>query len=284
VQTCTERVVVTGGSGFIGTNLVEALIARGVSVVSVDSKEPPCDAHRSVWHRLDVTDSAGVVSLLRDTRPTHIYHLGARTDLGSNDVADYPENTEGTRNVVMACMSTDSIRRLVHVSSELVCRLGYRPASDTDYCPTTAYGESKVISEEVVRELKEPGFEWVIVRPTSIWGPWFHVPYRDFFEAIRRRLYVHPRGETIRKSFGYFGNSVFQLQKLMDASPAQVCGRTFYICDYEPIELGAFARGVADAFGVRPPVAVPTGLLIAVAKVGDMMTKLGYRTPPSHVL
>ena len=63
-------------------------------------------------------------------------------------------------------------------------RIGYQPDSDTDYCPTTAYGASKALGEEAVRaaQLDVP---WVIVRPTSIWGPWFDIPYRTFFDSIQ---------------------------------------------------------------------------------------------------
>ena len=65
------------------------------------------------------------------------------------------------------------------------------------------------------------------------------------------------------------GIPIFQLQKLMTAPSAEVTGKTFYVGDYKPIEVGAFARSIAQEFGVRPPVSVPPWLLSLVARVGD---------------
>jgi hypothetical protein len=63
-----------------------------------------------------------------------------------------------------------------------------------------------------------------MVRPTSIWGPWFEIPYRTFFDATARGRYLHPRGRKVRKSFGYVGNTVYQLDRLMFAEGPKVLG------------------------------------------------------------
>jgi len=63
---------------------------------------------------------------------------------------------------------------------------------------------------------------WVLVRPTSIWGPWFDVPYRNFFLSVARRRYVHPAGKRIHKSFGFVGNITWHLHRLMIAPRPQV--------------------------------------------------------------
>lgn len=279
-ETRKTRILVTGGSGFIGTNLIDALIGTGASVFSADIKAPRHPDHRSVWQRLDLTCREDVMSAIREFRPVQVYHLGARTDLHSDNVMEYPQNTLGTENVVDACSEVTSVRRVVFASSRLVCRIGYQPTSDDDYCPTTAYGESKVRGEKIVREHVKLPFDWAIVRPTSIWGPWFDVPYRQFFDNIRRGRFVHPRQTKTMKSFGYVGNSVMQLQKLMTAPSVQVTGKTFYVGDYIPIEVGAFARSIAQEFGVRAPISVPPWLLSLVARVGDSLAWVGWKGVP----
>lgn len=279
-ETRKTRILVTGGSGFIGTNLIDALIGTGASVLNVDIKEPRHPEHRRPWCLLDLTRRQDVLSTIGEFRPEHVYHLGARTDLGSDNVLDYPQNTLGTKYLLDACAEVTSVRRVVLASSRLVCRIGYQPVSDDDYCPTTAYGESKVQGEIIVRDQVKHPFEWVIVRPTSIWGPWFDVPYRQFFDNIRRGRFVHPRHTTTMKSFGYVGNSVFQLQALMTAPSTEVAGKTFYVGDYEPIEVGAFAKSIAQEFGVRAPVSVPPRLLSVVARVGDSLAWMGWKGVP----
>lgn len=272
-----ERILVTGGSGFIGTNLMSALIARGgAEVVNLDIEPPRDPAHASYWVRGDLQQRAEVAGAVGDLQPTHVYHLGARTDLHGTTVEDYAANTIGVRNMIEVLNGLERPADVVYASSRLVCRIGYQPASDTDYAPPNPYGESKVQGERLVRELARHRF--VIVRPTSIWGPWFGVPYRDFFDSVRAGLFLSIRGVQIRKSFGYVGNTVHQLQRLM-ASIDQVHGRTLYLGDYPPIEVNAFAAAIRTEFGKGPSRTVPISALRAAAKVGDLGKRLGWKEP-----
>jgi hypothetical protein len=120
---------------------------------------------------------------------------------------------------------------------------------------------------------------WILVRPTSIWGPWFDIPYRDFFEAIRRQAYVHPGHVRPNKSFGFVGNTVYQLDRLMFSQFQAAQGRTLYLAD-PPIEVLSWAQQIALGFGVRPPLRVPYVLLALAAKVGDAAKMLGWKNPP----
>jgi nucleoside-diphosphate-sugar epimerase len=199
----------------------------------------------------------------------------------NQSLAGYAANIDGVANVIEAIRSTPTVKRVTFVSSQLVCRIGYAPKHDGDYQPSTLYGQSKVISEQLVRTADEIGSAtWTIVRPTSLWGPWFGVPYKQFFTAIARGHYVHPQGVTIFKQWGYVGNAAFQLWALSLASAERVHKQTFYLADYEPVDLGAFANKVQTAFGSRPIRRVPAGILKAAAVVGDVAQKLGWRAPP----
>ncbi len=159
----------------------------------------------------------------------------------------------------------------------MVCRIGYEPVSDFDYCPPTAYGASKVETECLVRSAK--AIPWVLVRPTSIWGPWFDVPYRDFFFSVARGRYVHPAGRRIPKSFGFVGNTTWQLHRLMTAPDAGVLGRTFYLADEPPIEVRDLADRIGAALDKRPVRGVPLPVLRALAWAGDLLERAGWRSP-----
>lgn len=279
-ESSLERVLVTGGSGFIGTNLVADLINLGIKVLNIDISDPRCSLHGGVWRSVDLRNRDSVFTVVKEFAPTHVYHLGARTDLDSNDVADYSANTIGVTNLIDACIEVGNVERVIFASSRLVCKIGYQPKSDNDYCPSTAYGESKVLGEQIVREYTNLPFDWVIVRPTSIWGPWFDVPYRLFFDHVKAGRYVHPMKMKIFKSFGFVGNSVFQLKRLMSAPSTLVAFKTFYIGDYEPIEVGSFANQIAHEFGVKPPLSVPLWVLSWIARIGDLLVTLGYKNAP----
>lgn len=272
------RVLVTGGSGFIGTNLISAYRAAGVVVINVDIAAPRNDADRDLWMRVDITRYEELAAAFDAFAPTHIFHLGARTDLDGTSVDDYQANMLGVANVLRAVHSASvPVVRTVVASSRLVCQLGYQPESDEDYCPSTAYGASKVHTERLVRATTD--LSWVLVRPTSIWGPWFGVPYRDFFLNVARGRYLHPAGRRIEKSFGFVGNTTWQLHRLMTAPAANVLGRTLYLGDDPPIEVLEFARRISATIGRRAPRTVPVPVLRVAAIAGDVAERAGIRAP-----
>lgn len=274
------RVVVTGGSGFIGTNIAEHYRARGDEVINLDVAAPRHPEHLPQWRRVSVLDQAALERAVIEVQPELVFHMAARTDLAGKSVDDYRANTEGVANVIQALRCVrGGLRLAIFASSMLVCRTGYRPASEKDYCPNTAYGESKVSGERLVHEVGSH-FPWVIVRPTSIWGPWFDTPYRDFFSAIQRGLYFHPRGHRVRRSYGFVLNSVSQLRRLADAQGGGLLGRTVYLADYEPIELKHWADTIQRALKANAVREVPLWTLRAAARLGDSLQKLGYSAPP----
>lgn len=275
------RILVTGGSGFIGTNLVEFFTSRGDEVLSFDIASPRNHDHYSFWQPGDMLDGVGLRSVVHDFSPEFIFHMAARTDLGGRSVDDYAANTVGVENLIAAVEGATSLRRLIFASSRLVCRIGYAPKDEFDYCPTTPYGESKVIGEKLVRDaISRLPCPALIVRPTSIWGPWFDVPYKTFFLTIAHGRYVHPGSARILKSFGFIGNSIHELERLMVAPADIVDGKMFYLADYPPIDVAVMANSIQRFLGIKPIKTVPVGLLRPVAWAGDFLKALGWRNPP----
>jgi nucleoside-diphosphate-sugar epimerase len=145
------RILITGGSGFIGINLVEHYRSRGVPVLNLDAKPPRNPAHTGLWQACDILDGPGLLAQATAFQPTHLFHLAARTDLNGASLADYAANTEGTSRTIEAVTALPGLRRVIFASSRMVCRIGYQPRHDQDYCPSTPYGESKVDTERRVR-------------------------------------------------------------------------------------------------------------------------------------
>ncbi len=278
-----SRILITGGSGFIGTNLISylALDNRNNDIISLDIKPPRDEKQAGYWREVDLLDGKLLAHTIHEFDPDYIFHMAARTDLHGSTIQDYQVNTNGVSNLIDAIDGLNRLKVIIFASSRLVCRIGYSPKSEEDYCPTTAYGESKVEGERVVRRLdsKIPCL-WVIVRPTSIWGPWFDIPYRNFFDAVRVGVYIHPLRTSILKSFGFVGNSVYQIERIAIASEPSVNKKTFYLCDYPPIEIGKFANCIARAFDRYRPFRVPLIMLRSLALIGDFLQKLGIKEPP----
>ena len=278
-ESAIDRVVVTGGSGFIGTNLIEFLrnLEPQVEILNLDKCAPRNPKAAGEWVEVDLLDGNAVSEAIRGFAPRYVFHLGARTDLQGKSAAEYEANVQGLRAVIEAVRGTPSVERTIYASSRLVCKIGYLPQGEADYCPPNAYGESKVAGELIVRA-EAPG-DWVIVRPTSIWGPWFGVPYRDFFDSVLRGRYVHIGSAELPKSFGYVGNSAYQLWRIA-TSPTAVSGQTLYLGDYPPIEVGSFAEEIRVRVGLRSLPRVPIWVMKPVAIMGDLLAKGGWVDVP----
>jgi nucleoside-diphosphate-sugar epimerase len=273
------KILVTGGSGFIGSNLVGELKKAEHEILSLDPFDPRNPTHTDVTIRIDPLDRTGIIDAFREFDPDFVYHLGARTDLLGGSLGEYNSNTEGVKIVIDAIKTCTRLRGVFFASSRLVCKIGYTPKSDDDYCPTTPYGESKVEGEKIVRAA-DISVPWCLFRPTSIWGPWFDIPYKTFFLMVGKGRYIHPKGHKICKSFGYVGNSVHYLMKLMDLPPETYAGKTFYLCDEPALEVSEWANQIADAMTVRRPKKVPYPVLQAIAVAGDILKCMGVKNPP----
>ncbi len=275
-----ERVFITGGSGFIGTNLVQYYLDHDVEVMNYDICPPRNVLHADYWHRADILDGSALLKAVQDFNPDYVFHLAARTDLDGKNIEDYAANTRGVSNLVGAAKGVSNLKRVVFASSMLVCKLGYQPTNDTDYMPSTFYGESKVAGEVIVREEIGDAFEWLIVRPTSIWGPWFDVPYKKFFTAVVKGYYFHPKNLKVMRSYGFVLNAVHELAKLASCSKEMVRSKTFYLADYVPIELKAWGEMIQKASNSRKIREIPVAIFIVAAGLGDILKRLGYAEPP----
>ena len=253
----TRRVLVTGGSGFIGTHLVEAVLDDGADLLNVDVQKPPLCNQRQHWCDLDLRDAKGIERTVAGYRPNVIFNLAAVADSRPAGDALLP-NTQGLRNLAVASATLSSPPRLLHVSTQLVVKAGYAPKSVRDYAPYTEYGKSKAASEEILWN-EAPDLDWTVLRPTNVWGPRHATFPASTWKYLNCRWYPLPSGLDPVRSYGYVTNVVGQMIAASKAEPAEVKRRIFYVAS----SLGSarlmsglrgFARRVARRLRPRPIV------------------------------
>jgi GlcNAc-P-P-Und epimerase len=271
------RYLITGGSGFIGTHLIDRLLGTGAEILNLDICAPQKVEHAACWKSLDILDQSAVHAAFESFSPDCVIHLAARTDTDSDELDEYRVNTEGTANIVAAIKASATVSRVVITSTQFVNQYSGVPKSDTDYAPHTTYGESKVIAENITRDA-HLDCTWTIVRPTNIWGAWHPRYPKEFWKVLGKGLYVHPGSEPVIRAYGYVGNVVDQLIRLTQADATLVDAKVFYLGD-PPINLKDWVNGFSMCQTGKPVKVVPRAVLWVLAKCGDFLAAMGIRAP-----
>lgn len=177
------RALVTGGAGFIGSTLVDSLLARGDDVLVVDdlsSGKRENLAHGVELAELDIRDTGGMAKLAAEFRPDAVYHLAAQIDVRTSmadPVHDASVNVLGTLSVLQA--ARDAGARAV-----VVCSTGGAIYGDGAPLPTTEdeppepespYGMSKLAAERYTRFfVRAHDLPALVLRFANVYGPRQH--------------------------------------------------------------------------------------------------------------
>ncbi|MBY8203918.1 NAD(P)-dependent oxidoreductase [Vibrio fluvialis] len=273
-----ETVLVTGGSGFIGTNLISRLLELDFKVFNLDYEVPQNSDHLKYHIECDIRDKDDVTRIFEKIQPDYVVHLAARTDLRGETIEEYSSNTVGVENVCLNIANSKNIIKTVFASSMLVCERGYIPTDNLDFSPNTVYGESKVKSEKIVNSYSDVLGDFAIVRPTSIWGPWFRTPYRDFFDLVLSKKYFHIVNSNTKKTYGYVGNSVNQIISILK-SKENFENHVIYIGDSIPLNIREWANSIAIESRLDRPKSIPYFIFFLAALVGNVLGWLGISFP-----
>ena len=277
-----QRVLITGTGGFIAPHVAALFLDRGYDVFGLDKRPASVLAPTQMQHHVcDLLDRDRTAAVLAMVQPTLVLHLAARTDLDeTRDIAGYAANFEGVDSLCDAMARVGTVQRAICTSSQLVNPIGHVPTSPDEYDPRTLYGESKVLTERRWRAHDGAGTTWSIVRPTTIWGPGMDERYLSFFRMLRKGLYFHVGRSSQVKSYGYVSNTAAQLLALAEAERDHVHGKVFYLADYEPLLLQAWAESLRRELGAPPIHTLPLWAAVPLARVGDVLTAMGLSRFP----
>ncbi len=166
------RIAITGGSGFLGTELARALLHDGHTVTILDREAPDSSRRERVtFIHGDITDETLVHTALRDAEL--VYHIAALVPISSKRYKEFHSvNVEGTRNVLTAAHTAHARVVFASTSSPLFDKARTFPITEkTPRTPGYAYGKSKYAAEMVCEEFRAHGLPIAIVRPRMILGP-----------------------------------------------------------------------------------------------------------------
>lgn len=270
------KALVTGGTGFVGSHLIEALRRRGDDVTALVRSPERAKALAPLGVRLLVGDLHATEALAQAVADQDVIYHVAGLVAAWNEADFLRGNRDGTANLLAAAQAAGHPVRFVLVSSMAAggpAPLGAPLIGSAPPRPVTAYGRSKLAAEALVRASNLP---WTIVRPPTVYGPRDREVLKVFKLA---RVGLAP----------VFGDGAQELSAvhaadLADALVAAACspaaiGGTYYACHPEIVTSADLVRRIAAAMGRRVAVIpVPAPLGRAALAATETVARLG-RTP-----
>jgi UDP-glucose 4-epimerase len=286
-----SRVLVTGGGGFIGSNLVRALLEAGHDVRVLDNFST---GNRANLSGLDIEVVEGE---LRSYERVHnavrgvevVYHLGA---LGSvprsvqDPLTSSAVNIEGTLNVLLAARD-EGVRRVVYSSSSSVYgpRRELPVTEDMPPDPISPYGVAKLAAERYCVSFSRvyESFESVVVRYFNVFGP-RQSPFSQYAAVIPLFVTAIAAGEAIlvygdgeqRRDFTYVSNVVDGTIRAAEAPGAN--GKIFNVAASAPATVNEVAAAIGAVLGK------PVEKTFAPPRVGDIRDSWADVTAARDVL
>lgn len=280
------RVLVTGGTGFIGSRLALRCLERGDDVVVLGRERGPVEADNR--RRVEEAGGRAAVGSVTDLRLVRelvdgcdaVVHLAAvQHEMDVPDRVFREVNVGGTRTMVRAAADA-GVSRFVHGSTIGVYGHPPGPVDETTPVePENIYGATKAEGEEVVRSHLDE-LPAVVVRIPEVYGPGDRRLLK-LFRGLRKGTFpMLGRGENVHHPV-FVGDLLDGL--LTAAEHPRAVGETFLLPGREALTTREMVRQVADAVDARPPrlrLPLPPFVLLA-AVLESVLRPLGVQ-PPLH--
>jgi UDP-glucose 4-epimerase len=262
-----SRVLVTGGAGFIGSHVAEALARRGHQVTALDDLSGGFRdnvVHDAAFVQGSITDVALVNQVFAEGRFDYVFHLAAYAAEGLSHFIkrfNYTNNVVGSVNLLNAAINT-GVKGFVFTSSIAV--YGASPelpmTEDTPARPEDSYGIAKYAVEQELHACRDMfGLDFIIFRPHNVFGPRQNIGdrYRNvvgiFMNQILRDQPMRIFGDgTQTRAFSYIDDVAPIIAESIEVPEAW--NSVFNIGADRPYSLNELAGRVAHAMGVEPRI------------------------------
>ncbi|MGB7574564.1 MAG: NAD-dependent epimerase/dehydratase family protein [Thermodesulfobacteriota bacterium] len=271
------KALVTGGTGFIGSHLAEALLDRGVQVRCLVRKESDLKWLKGLPIEMTFGDCRDRTSLREAVKDAdRVFHLAGITK-AVKEKAYFEINASGTENLIRTCLENNPrLQKFIYVSSQAAagpCRNGDKKR-ESDQCePVSAYGQSKRMGEELALAHAHE-IPLVILRPTGVYGP-RDKDFYTLFKWVSKRIKPCFSGKV---SLCYVQDVV---QAILLAAESQTkSGEIFFLSDGTDYLMREVGDVFARTMGVRPlSIPIPKWLIFGIASLSEYLSALSGKPP-----
>ena len=205
-----QRVLITGGTGFLGVHLARFFLKRKYHVILLDVAPLTAnDIKRKVEVELvDICDKTAVLNAFKKHKPSFVVHAAAALPIHNNRDYIFSVNVDGTRCVLDASLKS-GVKKLVFISTTAMYGVPEHlpEREDSPIAPIGYYGESKAEGEALCMKFLKKGLNVNIIRPKTFLGPERLGVFTLWFEAIFQNKPVFILGS---------GNNLYQLLEVCD--------------------------------------------------------------------
>lgn len=271
-----ERVFLTGGSGYVGRNVIRHFVAKGWTVIALARTQPACDTV-SALGAIPFAGDLFSESLSNGMAGCRVLiHAAADTDHRSETERQRHTNCDGTQQVFEAAKHA-GISRALLISTESVLLDG-RPlvnaTEDRPYPrrPAGGYSRTKAQAERVALATVAPNFSVIVVRPRFVWG-------RDDTTALPELVSAVESAKFAWIAGGHYKTSVTHIANLCEGIAAAIekgrSGQAYFITDGPPVEFREFVSSLLRTQGFdAPDKSVPRWLVRAIGRIGNLAARL----------
>jgi len=278
------KVLVTGGKGFLGSNIVSQLVDQGEDVrilVRPDSSNGRAPKANVDIVQGDIRDSKAVDAAVEGVDV--VIHVVSNFRKGGSDKKEaYEVNVEGTLNVLAAAKKHD-IKQIIHCSTIGVHGTVLEiPATETTaFNPTDLYQETKLMAEKKVWEFyEETGLPVTVIRPISLFGPGDKRMLKLFSMIQKERFFIVGDGNVYFHP-AYIDDVVQGF--LLCLNNENAFGEVFIIGGNEYTTLNQLCELIAQELEVQPPnLKLPLAPVLALATAIEMVCEPFNISPPLH--
>lgn len=272
----SSTLFLTGGSGYVGRNLIRRLCGDGYTVralVRSDAAATTVQTLGALAVRADLLDP-GIAQAM--TGCAAVVHAAADTDHRNHSPTQWQTNVEGTRNVLTAARAAE-VPLAVVLSSESSLTDGTTLCNANEDHPYPArapgtYGASKAEAERVALSLNTPEFAVKVLRPRFVWGRDNTTAMPYLLEAVRSGRFAWINGGDYLTSATHVDNVC---EAVTCALQRGAGGRIYHVTDGAPVPFRRLISAQLQAYGEEvPQKKVPRGVLRAIVTVDDMLRAL----------
>ncbi len=310
-----QKILVTGGAGFIGFHVIKALLDKGCTVVSIDNLNDYYDpmlkktrlveldkheyAKNHQFIHLDLSDREGVSALFSENAFDVVIHLGAQAGVRysiDNPHAYVDSNLVGFVNILEGCRHSP-VKHLVYASSSSVYGMNIKQPFSTldtvDY-PISLYAATKKSNELMAHTYSHLyGVPTTGLRFFTVYGPWGR-PDMAYYSFTKKILAGQPidvfNNGDMQRDFTYIDDIVDGIMRVTDRAPsprtgkgtnAQAPYKIYNIGNNQPVTLRRFITAIEKACGCKAKEDLlpmqPGDVPITYADIDDLIADTGFK-------